>query len=209
VPASPGAGTSLYDEKELPLLGHRGALLARALPMTAAADPAQYGAMRLVLRFGDGPDYPGDDTGERAYAQFWNHMLEALNFWQFIPGFAAVADSGVDEARPEWITDIAVPLTDDVPQHAWELPLEEILTPGEAAAARGIEAMGCGAGTLMAELHAGGKVVAQALAAWPDRKIALVATAEAEAAYAGAGWIAVTAENWKAREDDIRTQTGA
>jgi DEAD/DEAH box helicase domain-containing protein len=99
VPASLGSGTWLYDEKEISLLGHRAALLSRTLPMTAAANPAEYAELRLLLRFADAPDY----TDDADYEQLWNHLLAALNLWQFLPHFAVVADSGVDEARPEWI----------------------------------------------------------------------------------------------------------
>ncbi len=44
-----------------------------------------------------------DHAMKEGYRGYWNAMLSALNLYQFLPGFAFIADSGVEDADPSWL----------------------------------------------------------------------------------------------------------
>ncbi|MCB2205022.1 DEAD/DEAH box helicase [bacterium] len=190
VPAVLPSGDVLFSEMDIPLLGHRAGVISRSIPMQATQS-GDYEKLQLLLRFGDAPDYSDDPP----YRQMWNSMLHAVNLWQFLPNFAMIADSGMKDAKEEWLSDV-IP-EESMPDAEWEIPPEEILTEEEAQAVRGLEASGLGVGVLMHELASDGKVVAQSIAAWPDALVALVADDAAAKQYASSGWKSLTAAIWK------------
>jgi DEAD/DEAH box helicase domain-containing protein len=85
------SGAVLHDEREIPVGDHglRCGIVARVLPLAAAADPSRYADLRVMLRFHDGP---AQAACFPAYRERWNQMLRAVNLYQFVPGFEAEAE---------------------------------------------------------------------------------------------------------------------
>jgi DEAD/DEAH box helicase domain-containing protein len=213
--SSTDSGKVLYDERIISAGGAGSdeasvGIISRMLPLLSAADISRYRDLRVLLRFFDGAKQAANDQ----YRERWNAMLSALNLYQFIPGFAIVADSGVTDAAEEWLVGEslevgAVPGIEDVQTESrsneWPLPLEDLLSPDAITAVHALQAMGLRGGDLMYELLIGGRVAAQSLMAWDaDRVVLLVENDLSATAWESAGWLVVTPATCQARASQIQ-----
>lgn len=188
-----GTGQMLYDER---MAG--AGIVARSLPLAAAADPGRQSEIRVLLRFFDSVA----QAMQEGYRGRWNAMLSAVNLYQFLPAFAFVADSGVGGGDAQWLDGetkgpapgdasagpSAPPTASTAP---WPIPLDQVLTPGQVAAVRALMAMNLPNGDLLYELLAEGVVAAQCLMAWERLRIALLDDEDPAAAWESHGWLVV------------------
>jgi len=207
VPA--GSGQMLYAERAVD-----SGVISRSLPISAASDPGRHAEIQVLLRFFDAMDH----ALKEGYRFRWNAMLSALNLYQFIPGFAFIADSGVGDADPSWFEDIVGSAPQGVsaateagsavsPPAVWPVPLDQVLTPEQVTAVEALLEMDLPNGDLLYELFVDGVVAAQCLMGWERLRIALLDEDSPAQAWATRGWLVLRPSTVNDLQESIRRRS--
>ena len=157
-----------------------------ALPL-AAVQGGDPDAATAVLHLRD----DAADRGGKDYRRWWNAALKAFNLLQFLPGGFWTTRLGVERQRyPEFGTPLGPPPLPDAAGVAWR-DAADLAAPEAGPLLREVAEGGAPVPEIGFELAGdGGTVVAEAEAAWPAVRVALL-LAEQEAgadAFRAAGW---------------------
>ena len=157
-----------------------------ALPL-AAIQSAEPDAATAVLHLHDDEA----SRGGKDYRRFWNGALRAFNLLQFLPGGFWTTRLGIERQRyPEFSAPLDPPPVPDVAGEAWREAVE-IAAPDARSLLREIAEGGAPVPEIGFELAGdGGTVVAEAEAAWPDLKVAVLLPEQESGAdaFREAGW---------------------
>ena len=156
-----------------------------ALPL-AAVQHGEPDAATAVLHLHDDEA----SRGEKDYRRFWNGTLRAFNLLQFLPGGFWTTQVGIERQRyPEFGAPLDPPPLPDLAGEAWQEAVE-IAAPEARSLLRELAEGGAPVPEIGFELTDGGTVVAEAEAAWPGSKVAVLLPEQESGAdaFREAGW---------------------
>ena len=167
--------------------------LLLALPLAAVQRGEPDEATAILHLHDDEKSRKGKD-----YRRCWNGALRAFNLLQFLPGACWTTRLGIErQLYPEFGPKLDGPSEPEVADAGWREALS-LAAPDLHALLRTLAARGLAAPEVGFELVGeSGTVVAEAEAAWPDAKLAVLLPGQepGSAAFAGAGWRVVTTDD--------------